>query len=469
MDATNTNARIPAGARDKLPFWFPMAWSTRAVALSMTMTMAGFMTMYFTDILGLNPGIIGVLLMISRITDAFTDLIIGYIIDRTNTKLGKARPYELAIVFLWLFIFLMYAPPRMGTTATYIWVLVCYFIQNSVCVTILYGNEPVYLVRAVRKPENRAKVISAAGIYQMILVTSAGMIVPQLIAKAGNDRSRWIFIVACIAVPCALIGLGRFFLIPELEDAEEPKEKAEVISLRKTFGALKGNQYIWIFAAMYFLYHFSNGFSGGMATYFTKWNMGDVGVQTWLNASALFAMPILIFVPKLMEKFGTRKTLQIGLIVMLLGPAIRWIGGTNMITLMIGSMCFVAGAVPISFMLNIYLFECMDYGEWKLGTRVEGSMASITSFMAKLASAISGAMQGWLIVLVGYIGTAASQTEGALNGITMLYNLVPIITVGIALALSLKYDVEKKLPQIRKELDERHGRVTEQQKQTAEN
>ena len=450
--------KLPAGARQKLPFWFPMAWSTRAVALSMTMTMAGFMSLYFTDILGLNPAIIGILLMVSRITDAFTDLIIGYIVDRTNTKLGKARPYEFAIVFLWLFIFAMYAvPASLGTTATYIWVTVCYFLQNSICVTILYGNEPVYLVRAVKNPDNRTKVISAAGIYQMILVTAAGMIVPQLIASAGNDRSRWIFIVSCIAVPCALIGLGRFLFIPELKDAEEPKEKAQIISLKSTFAALGGNRYIWIFAAMYFIYHFSNGFSGGMATYFTKWNMGDVGIQTWLNAAALFALPILFFVPKLMEKWGTRRTLQIGLVIMALGPAIRWIGGTSMVTLIIGSLFFVAGAVPISFMLNIYLFECMDYGEWKNGTRVEGSMASITSFMAKFASAISGAMQGWLIVLVGYVGTAAAQSDKTLNGITMLYNLVPMVCVIAAIIISTKYDVEKKLPEIRAELAKRHG------------
>ena len=453
--------KIPAGAREKIPFWFSAAWSTRAVALSMTQTMAVFMGLYFTDVLGLNPAIIGVLLMISRFSDAFTDLLIGYIVDKTNTKIGKARPYEFAIVILWLVTFMMYATPRMGTVGTYVWVFVTYFIQNSICITILYGNEAVYLVRAVKKPENRTKVISSAGIYQMVLVTSAGMVVPQLIASAGVDRQRWTFIVLCIAVPCAILGLGRFLFIPELKDAEEPKEKAEVISLRKTFQALKGNKYIWLFAAMYFLYHFANGFSGAMATYFTKWNMGDVGIQTWMNAAALFALPILFFVPALMNKFGTLKVLRIGLLIMALGPVVRWAGGTNMAALMAGTLLFIGGAVPISFMMNIYLFECMDYGEWKNGTRVEGSMGSITSFMAKFASALSGALQGWLIVLAGYVGTAQAQTESTLLGITVLFNLVPIIIVVIAILISMRYDVEKQLPQIRKELEERHRIIAE--------
>ena len=449
--------RLPAGARDKLPFWFPAAWSTRAVALSMNMTMAGFMGVYFTDVLGLNPAIIGVLLMVSRFSDAFTDLLIGFIVDRTHTRLGKARPYEFAIVALWASIYAMYAAPAMSDTALYVWVFVTYFIQNSICITILYGNEPVYLVRAVKKPENRTRMISAAGIYQMVLVTMAGMIVPQLVARAGNDRHSWATIVLFIAVPCAIIGLGRFFFVPELKDAEEPTEKAEIVSLKKSFGALKGNKYLWMLAAMYFIYHFSNGFNGAMATYYTKWNMGDLGIQTWLNAAALLAMPILIFVPKLMDKWGTAKTLHIGFIIMALGPVIRWVGGANLPALMVGTAFFIVGAVPISFMMNIYLFECMDYGEWKLGTRIEGVMGSVNSFMAKLASALCGALQGFLIAAIGYVGTAEQQTAGTLTGIAVLYNLVPIVFVLIALFISYKYDVEKQIPQIRKELAERHG------------
>ena len=83
--------RLPAGARDKLPFWFPAAWSTRAVALSMQMTMAGFMGVYFTDVLGLNPAIIGVLLMISRFSDAITDL------SSTAPTPSSAKPVPMSL------------------------------------------------------------------------------------------------------------------------------------------------------------------------------------------------------------------------------------------------------------------------------------------------------------------------------------------------------------------------------------
>ena len=203
---------------------------------------------------------------------------------------------------------------------------------------------------------------------------------------------------------------------------------------------------------MYFLYHFGNGFSGGMATYFTKWNMGDLGVGTWLNAAALFSLPILAVIPKMMDKLGTVKTLRIGLVIMALGPVVRWIGGTSLAMLMVGTLMFIAGSVPIAFMTNIYLFECMDYGEWKTGIRVEGTMGSINSCMAKLASAVSGALQGILLIPIGYVGTAAAQTEGTLTGIMVLFNLVPLLICVISLLISTKYDVEKEIPMIREEL-----------------
>ena len=140
--------RLPAGARDKLPFWFPAAWSTRAVALSMQMTMAGFMGVYFTDVLGLNPAVIGVLLMVSRFSDAITDLLIGFIVDRTNTKLGKARPYEFAIVVLWATIYAMYAAPEMSNAALYLAIKVAIgaVIYLTCLAGILFATRRMYVL-----------------------------------------------------------------------------------------------------------------------------------------------------------------------------------------------------------------------------------------------------------------------------------------------------------------------------------
>jgi Na+/melibiose symporter-like transporter len=468
-----SNTKIRPGAREKLPIWFTAAWSSRSVALSLNMGLVAYSSLYFTDVLGLNPAVIGFVLMISKFMDAFTDIIIGYVVDRTKTKLGKARPYEISIALLWLFIYMMYATPEMGTIATYAWVFITYTLQSAVFITILYGTDPVYLVRSVRTENNRVKVTAATGVYNLLFGTIVGIILPQIMKNVGVDRHSWAMAALCLAVPCGTIGLLRFFLIPELSDAELAGENVTEniviektaienkpkLSLKKALGVLKRNKYIWMYAIMYLCYHMANGVSGGAQTYYLKYIIGDLGVGTWLNAGMMIILPLLMFAPKIMEKLGTGKTLRSGLVLMLVGPIIRMAGGTNLATLIIGYIFFVAGSVPIAFMLNIYLFECMDYGELKTGTRVEGMMGSITSFMAKVASAVSGWFVGVMLSLTGYVGTAAAISSSAETGIKLLFNVIPIVIVVIALVISFRYDIEKKMPEIRKELDVKRAKT----------
>lgn len=477
---TGENKKIRAGAREKLPAWFSAAWSTRAVALALNMAIMGYSSLYFTDVLGLNPITIGTILMLSKVMDAFTDLAIGYLVDNTKTRLGKARPYEFAIVFLWIAIFAMYSTPKMGTIATYIWVFITYTLQSAVFITMLYGTDGVYLVRSVRTEKNRIKVTANVGVYQMVICTIVGMIVPQVMAKIGVDRHSWSLVALCFAIPCAVIGMGRFLFIPELSDKElaanseeelmsltdedkkinkhgntETTGKKEKIGFKQAFGTLKQNKYIWIYALMYFCYHFANGISGGGQNYYLKYVVGDLGAGTWLGMAALVSLPLLIFAPKIMNKLGTRKALIGGLFMMLAGPIIRLIGGTNMATLIGGTILFVAGSVPIAFMLNVYLFECMDYGEYKTGIRIEGMMGSITSFVAKIASAVATWIIGVILSMAGYVGTAETIAPSAIVGIKAIFNVVPIAIVIVALVLSCKYDVEKQLPEIRKILNDK--------------
>lgn len=455
--------KVPAGARDKLPFWFSAAWSTRSVALSLNMVMAGYQSLYFTDVLGLNPVIIASLLVIAKVFDAFTDLVIGFIVDKTHTKLGKARPYEISIVLLWVCIYLMYSTPKMGIIPTYIWVFVTYVLQSAVFITILYGTDTVYLVRAVRTDENRTKVTANAGVYTMIVSTIVGIIIPQVMQTAGDNRETWSRIALCLAVPCATIGMMRFFFIPELnaEKVEEKetseKEHGQKLTLGKGLRAMKNNKYLLMYAVMYFCYHFSNGLSGGGEKYYLKYVVGDLGVGTWMNLGMVAVLLLLVLAPKLMEKFGTGTMLRAGLLLMILGPAIRAAGGPRTMTLVIGQMVFVAGSVPIAFMLNIYLFQCMDYGEWKTGTRIEGMIGSLTSFMAKVASALSGLLVGVIMDVTGYVGKADVQTGLAITGIKVCFNWAPILVAIVAFLISSQYDLDKKLPQIKAALDQRHA------------
>ena len=135
---------IPYGARQHMPFWFTLAWSSRGVANAINVIMVGYVTFYCTDMLGLNAIVVGGMLVASKIIDAFTDLGIGYIIDRTHTRFGKARPYEIFIVLEWLFTILLFSVPNVSQTMQYVYVFILYVLVNAICVTALGGSDAVY-------------------------------------------------------------------------------------------------------------------------------------------------------------------------------------------------------------------------------------------------------------------------------------------------------------------------------------
>lgn len=105
---------VPFGARQKMPLFYGLAWSTRGISAAINAVLIMQISFYCTDILGLNPGIIGALLLGSKIIDAFTDLGFGFILDKTHTRFGKARPYEWFIVLQWIFTIFMFNAPKMG-------------------------------------------------------------------------------------------------------------------------------------------------------------------------------------------------------------------------------------------------------------------------------------------------------------------------------------------------------------------
>lgn len=97
-----------------------------------------------------------------------------------------------------------------------------------------------------------------------------------------------------------------------------------------------------------------------------------------------------------------------------------------------------------------------DYGEWKTGLRIEGMMGSITSFMAKVASAVASSGIGIIMTLIGYVGTAQVISSSAEMGIKQLFNAIPMVIVLIALLISFKYDLGNKMPGIKADLEKRH-------------
>ena len=341
-----------------------------------------------------------------------------------------------------------------------IYVIVMYTAVNSIFATLLNCGDAVHLSRSVRSEKNRVSVLSFNGSITMIVSIVITMILPQLINSLGTTRRGWTTIALMMAVPFGIIGSFRFLFVKEVvtDDASEQGEAGNKVPVRESIGCIFRNRYIWILSGMTFLVQMISGINSSVNTYYFKYIMGNIGLASIVAMSSLVTPIVLVFFPVLTRKFGTVKLLRIGAILEIAGYAIRTIGGANMLTLMVGTILTTIAVLPVTMMISIYVADCMDYGEWKTGIRVEGMIGSVNSFMNKIGNGVASGVVGIIMGMAGYDGSLAVQSAAANASIVTLYNVVPLVFAVIMLILAIAYNLDKKLPEIRRTLAEKKGR-----------
>ena len=258
-----------------------------------------------------------------------------------------------------------------------------------------------------------------------------------------------------LGISLGVIGILRFIFCKEIvedEPAENGKKATNELRLGESLGLLKKNKYLFIIVGLMLITFIINNMQTA-TTYYFKYIYGDLGAQGTAAITSLIVIPALVFFPLLSKKFGTTRILQVSCGIGILGMLIRTIGGPNMVTIIVGGLLFGIGTLPISMMINTYLIDCMDYGEWKTGVRIEGLVASIGNFASKVGNGIAVGLIGLIMGMAGYDGLAAVQTETANQAIIFLYNILPMILFGVMLVLSLMYKVDSIRPQMNADLE----------------
>lgn len=433
----------------KVSLKFLFAWPTRTIALSIVAMIFGYSTMFATDYLGLSAATIGVLFMVSKVVDAITDLVAGYIIDRTDTKLGKGRPYDLATLGMCATCVLMFVVPDVGKTGMYVWLFVMYTLYNAVFGTMTTCNEPVYLANALEDSDQKVSVISFSSIIGMLGLIAGGIAVPQIVKVMGTTRESWALIALIICIPCAAFGMIRFLLIPEVRKGAAQQES---VTLRSSVKQLIGNKYILIIAVVIFLANLGSGLVGSANTYYYKYVMGDLGVQSYMTIANMSLVVLFVIMPTLSSRFGFTNIIRCTTIVGVVGYLIRLVAPTNLVLVFISTSMGQLGFLGVYSYTASFIIDCIDYGYWKTGVRSEGLTSCVQSFTGKVGTAASTGLLGILMEVAGYNGALATQSAAANNMIVALCSVAPAIFCLLMFVLLRFYDLDKYLPQIKEDL-----------------
>ena len=424
--------------------------------------LTSFVMIYLTDTIGLNAGIVGTLIAVSKIFDGVTDLFFGSMIDKTKSKMGKARPWMFygffgcAITLVGIFAI----PTSIGETAQYAWFFICYTLLNAVFYTA--NNIAYSALTSLITKNNRERV--EMGSFRFIFAFSTSLLIQAmtigLVAAFGNDAAAWRTVAIIYTVVGLITNSLSVFSVKELSD-EELAEKEETdntatveekYTLIDAAKLLVANKYYLMICGTYILQQLY-GAMLGVGTYYMKYVMGNENLFSYfawaINIPLIIA---LVITPSLVTKWkGMYKLNLYGYALGTLGRALvvvaAYMGNLPLMFLFTGVAAFGMG--PWQGDMNAVIAEASQYTYLTKGKRVDGTMYSCTSLGVKLGGGIGVALQGWLLEFAGYDGTAAVQAESCISMLKTMYLILPVVLTLIITFVMSRMKVEKANAELR--------------------
>lgn len=413
-----------------------------------------FVMIYLTDSIGLNSGIIGTLMAVAKIFDGISDVIFGSLIDKTHTKMGKARPWMLWPYFgCGVCLFAIFAiPTSCGKVAQYTFFLIFYVMLNAGFYT---ANNIAYsaLTALVTKNENeRVQLGSIRFVFAFTTSTIIQAVTFGLVDYFGNDAAAW-KIVALIYVMIGIISNTISVLslkeLPEEENntKKETSAPAEKYSLREAVGLLIKNKYYLLILGIYLLTQLYSAFTG-VGTFYMTYVLGDANLlgkfATALNIPMIIG---LLLVPTVVAKLGGMYRINYsGYLVATVARFLVIVAAyMDSIPMMLAFTAVASlGMCPLQGDLNAVIASASDYTYLTTGKRIDGTMYSCTSLGVKLGGGLGTAVSGWLLAASGYIkGGAVAQPDSVITMLNVMYLWLPAIFCALVTFLLIQLNVEK--------------------------
>lgn len=396
--------------------------------------LSSFVMLYLTNTVGLNPGIIGTLIMVSKLFDGVSDIFFGTMIDKTKSKLGKARPWMLyAYIGCAVTLVANFAiPASLGRTAQYAWFFIAYTMLNAVFFTannIAYASLVTF---CTRNSKERVEM----GSFRFIFAFSTSLIIQsvtvQFVRALGNGASAWKTVAIIYAVIGLIVNTISVFSIKELPEEELAKDKdqEEKYSLIEAAKLLVSNKYYLMICGTYVCQQIYTAMLN-MGIYYMIYilkNEDLYSVFSWaINIPVIIAMCIT---PMLVERM--KGLYRMNLAGYILGTAGRVgviiAGYMGSVPLMIAFTAVAAlGMAPWQGDMGAVVASCSEYTWLTKGKHIDGTMYSCTSFGTKIGGGIGVALCGWLLDISGFVKTSAVQPTSCINMLHVMYLWIPMV------------------------------------------
>ncbi len=432
-----------------------------------------YLLFYYTDCAKIGAGLIGVMFVITKIFDGVTDYLVGVMIDRTNTKLGRNRPWMFfgAPVLALGMILLFCVPVNWGEPAKLAWAYVTYiiFTFGYTLVNVPMGS---IVPSLSADPLERTKIVTSRTVFSNLgSLTSAAMVIPLVYFFAGgSDASNEMLAVGYRNTNIVLgivVIIIMWLCVFNIEEVNPPlivkREKVKGGGIGALLSDLKEvatyKPFMLLLAVVLFLFTGYYAMYGAIQYYFT-YVIGDVSKMS-LATSLLTITPIItqLLSSKLNQKLSKRNVMQIGAVMDLIAYVTLFFFYQNL-TVVYGVIILLGLGMGFrQVMFFSMLADCVDYGEWKSRRNLAGTQGAVNGFTGKVSSALASAIISALLVWGAYDANAAAQADSALFAIRFGFAGISIITTLGCIILMCFYDLDKHYDKIKAELEQRRAKA----------
>lgn len=331
MDTAQPAATAPDPQNGRLSWFTRISYGLGDTAMNIVAGAMTILTFFYTDYAGVEPTTVGLVFLLSRIFDGVSDLIMGFVVERTNSKWGKSRPWILwsSIPFC-ISIVLIYTVPQGSDFMKFVYLFITYNFCNTVCYTALnlpYGSLSAMMTRISRERDMLSITRMALSPIGKIISISATL---PLIKVLGDNQAAWIKVMSIWAVLAFVLLMLCFSQCKETV-VIKARKKVSKVPVVKSLKCLFGNKYFWMAMTIWMMQCIIQMVTGTVLPYYCKYIFHDDSLFSILLLCEVITTIVctILFCPSLLKRFGKRNMSLIGVVVALVGHLIYCLNPTS--------------------------------------------------------------------------------------------------------------------------------------------
>lgn len=459
-----TTLKSPPEASGKLGWGLRFAYGCGDTACNLVFgMMSTILTLFYTDYAGVPAATVGLVMLLSRVFDGVSDMIMGVVVEHTHSKWGKSRPW-----LLWMSVpfaisaVLLFTVPHTTAFLQFLYIFVTYNFCTTVCYTAInlpYGSLSAMMTRNSDERAYLSIVRMGLSPFGRILAVTVSL---PLIQFFGNDQAAWIKTMSIWGVLAVILLVINFAFCKETVQIEAVQNQAK-IPLGRSLKALATNRYFWAILILWAMQNSIFTFTGTILPYYCRYIFDN---DTWLY-STLYLVETLVLVagtfcsPMLLKWFGKRNMSLAGAILAFVGQLVFFLNPYSVQWLFFSCIVRAIGLAPFNSVVFGMLGDAVEYGQWKTHVRQESMVFAGGSVGAKVGAGLTSFAITSLLGLAGFISSTTggtAQPDSALNMIVNVYKIGPLVIWAVIIIVLALYQLDKKYDQIMQDLAEREAR-----------